>query len=412
MPDLKSLISWRPYYQPRRIVMFLCGFGFAVGLLLLAAFLLLDLSWPLAITCLLLGLLLTPPLGLLTFRFLQFKLYTWKVYRCLTDGEAEYLMPGAFTHVVVHKNLPGKVILIKRGNQAMTRYVGRLGPRKSSASEWAIYRRMKSQNFAVETRFLMRMRIHKVRMLFGSKLVDQAVVKGEERFISDQKLREKVEIYTQQRGVTLSEFLSEHGEHRRRIAEQLSAVVRRMWQTGFIDLDVAMRNYLICVDEKGRPIKNRKGIYDIRCHDYGCVFDIPSFDGAELLHFLASYGEVEDLGRAVLDNASCFVRSLTGRKERHVAELLVPDANWTELRKLFDPAASTLPIQKRLRHHSYTSLLKQTRRALAIAIIQASRGADAKTPVAGDPPQEGRNSNSKPNPAKSTSRKRVSKQGV
>lgn len=371
-----KFIHWRPFYQPLTIAVVACYLGFAIGLGLLLAAAFLDMPSWMAMTATLLGVVATPPLGLLSVRYVEFSLYAWKVRRCLTDGNAEYLMPGAFTHVVVHRNLPGEVILIKRGDEAMSRYVGRLGPRHTNASEWQMYRTLRDLNVAVPTKFLMLLRISRIRMRFGSKLVDQAVVKGEERFVADQHIRERVEIYTQERGITLSEFLAENGEERRRVAEQLAQLIRRMWKNRIVDLDVAMRNYLIRLNDKGRPIHKKKR-YDIRCHDYGCIFHLDSHEGPTVMRFLTEYGEVGELGKAVLDNSACLARSLSGRKERLVAESLVPQAAWPQLRTLFDPKSDSMPIARRLRHHTNNNLLKHTKKAMAIAMIKASRGPDS-----------------------------------
>lgn len=367
--------EWRPCYQPNTFVVLGCFFSFGVGLCLLSFAAFYTIHWVIALFAIVAGLIITPPFGLVSFRFLEFKVYVAKVRRCLSDGKAEYLMPGAFTHVVVHKRLPGTVILIKRGDEAMSRYIGRVGPRHTNESEWAMYQTMRELGLAVETKFLTRMRIRHIRLRFGSKIGHQASLKGEERFIADQQISEPVEIYAQARGLTLKEFLIDRGDQRRPIYEQLAELTRTMWSHGIVDLDVALRNYLIPFDEKGKPAK-RHGKYQILCHDYSCVYELPQLEGRSILRWLSMYGDVGHLGKAAIDNGGCLMRSLSGRHELGVAQNLVPKAPWREIRSLYHQRSDPTPVVKRLRHHTSVPLLNIGKKAIAMAIVLAIRNRD------------------------------------
>ena len=44
----------------------------------------------------------------------------------------------AFTHVLVHERLPGKVLLVKRGPRSLKRHFKNMGPRQTMRGEWRI----------------------------------------------------------------------------------------------------------------------------------------------------------------------------------------------------------------------------------------------------------------------------------
>ena len=50
--------------------------------------------------------------GFPAYRCIQAAIYSRQIEKLLGDGQAIYLMPGAFTHVLVHPALPHDVILV------------------------------------------------------------------------------------------------------------------------------------------------------------------------------------------------------------------------------------------------------------------------------------------------------------
>ncbi len=86
--------------------------------------------------------------------------------------------------------------------------------------------------------------------------MNSAALKGEERFIADRKLGEEVAIFVQRRGWTVREFLDVQATEREAVVEQLRETIHYMWRSGLIDLDIALRNYLVATDLDGTPLRN------------------------------------------------------------------------------------------------------------------------------------------------------------
>ena len=208
------------------------------------------------------------------------------------------------------------------------------------------------------------MPIREIKIVLGGNL-QLAAIKGEERFVADSKIDEEVEVMTQERGIPLNEYLSTHREDRAEIYRDFRRTIRQIWQSGFIDLDVAFRNYLVRVDADGEPIR-RNDRLDIRVHDFGCIFKLPAqFDA-----FLDERGSVAESREATITNGACLMRSLSGKLEVEFSPHLVPNAKWRELRRIFWDEENEMPLAKRLKHHSNYRVLRGAHQALVTAITR------------------------------------------
>ena len=301
----------------------------------------------------------------LSYRVIRTKIATNWILDLLRDGQATYLMPGAFTHVLVHPDLPGKVILVKRGEKALIRFVGKLGPRRTSQDERNVYQRLAASDLAAETEWIADMPVSEISIALGGNL-QVAAVKGEERFVADAEIDEEVEVLIQERGIPLNHFLAKNPKERNDVFRAFGRLIHRVWKSGLIDLDVAFRNCMLAIDEDGEPQKDDKG-YVVLVHDFGCIFSLPeSVD--EIENYLDQHGEVGNQGPASISNGAFLLKSLSGRMEVEFAPFLIKGADWTSLRAIFHDSGNANSLPKRLKHHSNFKVIRGAHRALVQSI--------------------------------------------
>jgi hypothetical protein len=292
-----------------------------------------------------------------------------RVSRCLQDGRAIYLMPGAFTHVLVHDALPSNVFLVKRGRQILKRHIKNMGPRHSLWGEWQAYRALKKADLAAETYYVGSLPIDCVQVALGGNLRVDAL-KGEERFLADRTTHDTLRVCLQEKGIPLNEFLRLHPEERDVIYDALCDVVRSTWRHGYVDLDVALRNYMVRLDHQGRPLR-RSGRYVVLIHDFGSTFRCVG-DTKTVEDYLHTRGQVADAGPAAIANGAFLLRSLTRRREIDFARQLLPHTDLHRLSRVFhgqDEAIESLRV--RLRHYSSVQPLRDAYRSIAEAVTEA-----------------------------------------
>jgi hypothetical protein len=299
----------------------------------------------------------------------QFLIRAIRTSACLADGEATYLMPGAFTHVLVHARLPGKVLLVKRGARTLKRHLKSLGPRQTMKDEWRVYRGLRALGIAAETWYVGKFGIRDVKIRFGGNLRLEAL-KGEERLIADQTLHDLVDVCIQQRGMPLNEFLQSNAAEKLPIYVGLRQVVHRMWQQGYIDLDIAFRNYMVQLDQQGHPRRGREW-YEVVIHDFGSTFRFRG-DADAIEKFLNSHESAAGDEPAILSNGAFLLRSLTRRRELEFSQTLMPRTHLLQLVPLFhEQELGAEQLQQRLRHHTNIRALRQAIRSVAETIAAA-----------------------------------------
>jgi hypothetical protein len=343
--------------------------GLAVGFLVLIA-LLVGLAWyvepivfvgPAAVSC---GIIA----GAFAWGAAQFLVRAIRTSHCLGDGRATYLMPGAFTHVLTHDLFAHHVLLVRRGLHALKRYAKNMGPRQTMKAEWVIYRGLRQLGVTAETYYVGRLAMDRVNVRFGGNL-RIAALKGEERMIADRKFHEVVDVCVQERGIPLNEFLHAQPTEKAFIYPGLQSVVHRMWRHGYIDLDVALRNYMVRVDREGRPLRPG-GRYQVAIHDFGSTFRFAG-DCSAIERFLDSRENVAGAGRAVICNGAFLLRSLTRPRELEFAQLLLPRTPLVQLIPIFHVQEDTVDaLRLRLRHHSNVPALRSAYRSIAETIVQ------------------------------------------
>ena len=316
-------------------------------------------------TSIMVGIAIIVFFGFFSYRSIESTLLANRVKALLHDESATYLMPGAFTHVLVHPELPNDVFLVKRGESAIERFVGKGGPRQSTLGELSIFNLLFRCRLAARTRQVCKLRIQEIRIALGANL-QQAAVRGEERFVADKNIDEEVVIQIQERGIPLNEFLAKNQQKRGDVYRQFGQRIHQMWQAGFIDLDIAFRNYMVRLDRDGNVFAGEDE-YTIVVHDFGCIFELPD-DPDEVAEFIDQKGMVADIGRAAISNGNFLLRSLCGKKEYDFAPFLIPDADWPRLREIFNPQEEGLPLPKRLMHHENYRTLRDAHAALVKSI--------------------------------------------
>ena len=168
----------------------------------------------------------------------------------------------------------------------------------------------------------------------------------------------------------LHEFLQSNPSERLPIYEGLRQVVHRMWQRGYIDLDIALRNYMIPLDHQGRPLRTHER-YELAIHDFGSTFRFRG-DAEAIEKFLDSHEAVAGAGPAIISNGAFLLRNLTRRRELEFSQTLLPRTHLLQLVPIFheeDPAAEEL--RQRLRHHENIRALRQAIRSVAETIAAA-----------------------------------------
>ena len=353
----RRILDWKPQTPPGKwmiLSLFLATLGGAV-LLLAGAYIVSHIVLtPLLILA---GITAVPSFGFPTFRCVQSAVNARRVERLLKDGQATYLMPGAFTHVILHPQLPAYVILLKRAEFVLERSLSLEGPRQASADEWHMFQRLFARRMAANTIRVCKLSIRDVLILLGGNL-QLAAVKGEERFVADVQIGGEVEVQMQERGIPLNNFLTKRKDETDEIHEQFREFVVRTWMAGVIDLDVAFRNYLVRIDEEGDPVV-RNDRYDIVAHDFGCMFKLPN-DLNEIDEFLDACGPAGASKKAVIPNGAFLMKSLCGRLELDFAPRLIPCIDWPALAKVLRDDANEVPLGKRLKHHSNYRLVRNS----------------------------------------------------
>lgn len=363
----RDIVAWKPKRNVSlwTIVLLVCMTLVGVAVALAGTFFVENST--ISLLCAFAGALTTAVFGFLSFRFIKTKIATNRILELLRDGQATYLMPGAFTHVLVHPDLPAKVILIKRGKQALHRSVGKLGPRRTSDDERIVYKKLMSGGLAATTEWIAFMPISQISIALGSNM-QIAAVKGEERLVADGELDEEVEVLTQERGIPVNLFLGKNPKERNEVYRAFGRLIHRVWKIGLIDLDVAFRNCMLAIDEEGEPRKDEHG-YVVLVHDFGCVFPLPeSVDQIE--DYLDKHGQVGDEGPAAISNGAFLLRSLSGRLEVEFAPYLIRGADWKSLRQIFHDGETSNTLPKRLKHHTNFKVIRGAHQALTQSIAK------------------------------------------
>jgi hypothetical protein len=311
--------------------------------------------------------------GLLLIRF-------HVVRRCLTSGKALYLMPGAFTHVLIHKKIPNHVVLVKRGRETLSRHIKNMGPRHTPAGEWEIYQALRPLGLVAETQHLGALPFREIKIVTPGNVRLEAL-KGEERFLQDKRYRDTVDIFLQERGIPLNEFLRSYPLAKENVLREYLELIHKIWRAGYIDLDVAFRNYMVRRDHRGNPLV-RHGRYIVVAHDFGSIFKLPPGRDA-IEQFLLSQGDVADVGRAVISNGAFLLRSLTRKRELAFGTALLPRTNLQQLQEILQPRDDdevTLP--ERLKHYSSHQMLQRAYRTMADTIAEVRANRRASGPAA------------------------------
>ena len=357
----RRILDWRPQSRPSKWTIVLLVVAALIGLaaVLCGVFVLNHVV--MAPVSILLGAIASAGFGFPAFRCIQAAIYSRQIEKLLGDGRSVYLMPGAFTHVLIHPALPHDVILVKRGRHAMERFVGQ-GPRQTPQEEWLVFCELFARRLAARTRRVGKVALRDIKIVLGGNL-QMAAIKGEERFVADAKFDEEVEIQIQERGVPLNEYLAKHKNDKDEIYCDFRRTIHRMWKSGFVDLDIAFRNYLVRVDTDGNAVRRNDSL-DILVHDFGCIFKLPD----QIDEFLEQRGTVGETQQAAVSNGAFLMRSLAGRLEVDFAPNLVPHAEWRDLRQVFNDDENKLPLAKRLKHHSNYKTIRGAHQALVRSI--------------------------------------------
>ncbi|MCM8775980.1 MAG: phosphotransferase, partial [Candidatus Omnitrophica bacterium] len=219
--------------------------------------------------------------------------YAWKVQGCLEFNQL--YAAGSYKYVFENERiLPGEVILVYRGRQALAQQsrFSVEGPKNTEAEEEEIYRELIKHQMVPETRYIGRIPLHKIVIPLESEKK-----KFTERFLNDQKLRESVSVYTQEKGIPLSRYAKINSIDEAKVYGWLAEFSWRLWRLGFIDLDVSPKNYLVKLRD-GKVVHDSQGRPVILLHDFGSVFRLPPYAG--LMSRFFDYRGRFDVSRGIL----------------------------------------------------------------------------------------------------------------
>ncbi|HTL47840.1 MAG TPA: hypothetical protein VL688_07230, partial [Verrucomicrobiae bacterium] len=277
----------------------------------------------------------------------------------LGSETAKYLAPGAYTHVLEHKDYPRQVIIAKRGPRAMEAHIAVRMPRLTDAGEGKIYRALARKGFAARTVYAGKVRMENIRI----RLTGAA---GEDRLLQDKRYpKDQLSVYLQERGIPLNTFVKSHPGLRDQVTRDFLDFIRAMWREGFVDLDIGFRNYMVRLDAEGRPLK-KDGRFVLAVHDFGAIYRRPAAE-EDLVRLLAESGGA-DVARGLL-----LIAAFTHKREKEIREQLFPHTDLT-------PAIALLERAERAREGfqgldakaRYMAVLKSPEsRALVLRTLQS-----------------------------------------
>ncbi len=288
--------------------------------------------------------LITPPLfavGYLMVKSLGTFMIHWRIQSALAKG-SKYWARGSYTHVLKHSSFSKDVILVKRNPILMMQRKDEVisSPQITEDQEKAVYRALRKHSIVPKTRYVGQFPMDKMHPEWSG-------VEGEDVFRLDQKklhqlsqgLSQKrtwVSVYLQEEKMPLNQYVKNHPEQKNLADQSLAQFTNKLWDLGWIDLDLGRRNYLLVTDSEGNPIKDKRGLFQLEVHDFGAIMRMPE----DLKTFLNSKHFNSDITRGFF-----FLRNLTATVR--TAKILFPNLDLKKFHEISKAADEASDLAKK-----------------------------------------------------------------